>query len=129
METCQRCLAVGEDRRTIRMNCFYNMNELGLPFEQQVFFQTDHEKLVKKEDPVGLTINGTVLNLKAGTVTTEEPLTPQSFFALRVCKKCRGDWLEAMKAWFWDDKARLQARINELEAEIRSIKGEDSDVV
>jgi hypothetical protein len=111
------------------MNCFYNMNELGLPFEKQIFFQTDHEKLVKKDDPVGITINGSVLNLKAGTVTTEEPLTPHSFFALRVCKKCRGDWLEAMKAWFWDDKVRLQARINELEAEIRSIKGEDSDVL
>jgi hypothetical protein len=127
METCQRCLAVHEDMRTLRMNCFYNMNEMGLPFEQQVFFQTDHEKLVKKDDPVGITINGTVLNLKAGTVTTEEPLTPHSFFALRVCKRCRGDWLETITAWFRDDKVRLQARINELEAEVRDLRGETNE--
>jgi hypothetical protein len=127
METCQRCLAVHEDMRTLRMNCFYDMNEMGLPFEKQMFFQTDLEKLVKKDDPVGITINGTVLNLKAGTVTTEEPLTPQSFFALRVCKRCRGDWLEAIAAWFRDDKVRLQARINELEAEVRDLRGETNE--
>jgi hypothetical protein len=127
METCQRCLAAVEDMRTLRMNCFYDMNEMGLPFEKQMFFQTNLEKLVKKDDPVGITINGTVLNLKAGTVTTEEPLTPQSFFALRVCKRCRGDWLEAITAWFRDDKVRLQARINELEAEVRDLRGETNE--
>ena len=127
METCQRCFEVGEDRRTLRMSCFYNMSEMGLPFTQQVFFQTDHEKLVKKDDPVGITVNGSVLNLKAGTVTTEEPLTPHSFFTLRVCKKCRGDWLESISAWFKDEKVRLQSRINELEAQIRDMKGESNE--
>ena len=34
-ETCQRCGAVGEDRRTLWMACFYEMRETGLPFELQ----------------------------------------------------------------------------------------------
>lgn len=34
METCQRCKETDEDRRTLWMACFYEMNELGIPFEQ-----------------------------------------------------------------------------------------------
>lgn len=32
-EKCQKCGEEGEDRRTLWMACFYEMNELGLPFE------------------------------------------------------------------------------------------------
>lgn len=32
-ETCQRCHDIGEDRRTLWMACFYEMNELKVPFE------------------------------------------------------------------------------------------------
>lgn len=31
-EMCIRCKEVDEDRRTLWMACFYEMNELGLPF-------------------------------------------------------------------------------------------------
>ena len=31
-EKCQRCGEVGQDRRTINMECFYDMSELGIPF-------------------------------------------------------------------------------------------------
>lgn len=34
MEKCQRCGEDGEDRRTLWMACFYEMIELGLPFEK-----------------------------------------------------------------------------------------------
>lgn len=32
IETCVRCKEADEDRRTLWMACFYEMNELGLPF-------------------------------------------------------------------------------------------------
>lgn len=37
METCQRCGEDGQDRRTLHMSCFYQMEELGLPFEKMDF--------------------------------------------------------------------------------------------
>ncbi len=33
MEECQRCKDIDEDRRTLEMACFYNMNELDVPFK------------------------------------------------------------------------------------------------
>lgn len=38
-EACQRCHEVDEDRRTLEMACFYEMDELGLPFKHD-FIQT-----------------------------------------------------------------------------------------
>ena len=35
MEECQRCKEVGEDRRTLWMCCFYDMDEIGLPFKHE----------------------------------------------------------------------------------------------
>lgn len=34
-EACQRCGEVGLDRRTLQMACFYDMDEMGLPFTKQ----------------------------------------------------------------------------------------------
>jgi hypothetical protein len=48
MEECQRCHEVGEDRRTISMACFYDMDELGLPFKQELMkseLNDQHRKL------------------------------------------------------------------------------------
>lgn len=61
-EKCARCGEVDDDRRTLWMRCFYDMSELGLPFE---------------------------LCENAGL-----------FYALRVCKACRADWMRAIKNWF-----------------------------
>ncbi|CAB4128203.1 hypothetical protein UFOVP100_16 [uncultured Caudovirales phage] len=33
MEECQRCRDIDEDRRTLEMSCFYDMNELDVPFK------------------------------------------------------------------------------------------------
>lgn len=33
MEECQRCKDIDEDRRTLEMACFYDMNELDVPFK------------------------------------------------------------------------------------------------
>ena len=127
-EMCARCHEVGEDRRTLRMSCFVRMEEMGLPFEQQIVFNTDHSKVVRADEPVSISLqNGTSINITAGTVTTKEKLTPQGLYTLRVCKRCRGDWLDSIKEWFYDEKVKLQARINELEAELRAQRGESGD--
>lgn len=34
-EMCIRCKEIDEDRRTMWMACFYEMDELGLPFDQK----------------------------------------------------------------------------------------------
>jgi len=68
MEECVRCNEVDEDRRTLWMACFYQMNELELPFEKQI--------ITDKED------------------------RKHNFFTLRVCKRCRADWMEAIRDWF-----------------------------
>lgn len=41
MEECVRCKEVGEDRRTLLMRCFYEMGELGLPFEKVEIIEDD----------------------------------------------------------------------------------------
>ena len=61
VEECQRCLDVDEDRRTLRMACFYDMAELNLPL-----------KIDESEN----------------------------IYTLRVCKKCRADWMKAIEYWF-----------------------------
>ena len=103
MDKCAKCGNVGEDRRTLKMACFYEMNELGIPFDQEVLFSTDLEKLKQKSDPVtidGLSLRGTPIVLQSGSVTTKEELHPQQLYTLRVCKRCRADWMEAILEWF-----------------------------
>lgn len=74
MEKCQRCEETDEDRRTLWMSCFYDMNELGLPFKQ--------EELISSVN------HGDRLELG------------RSFYTLTVCKRCRADWMLAIKDWF-----------------------------
>ena len=62
-EICDKCKEVDEDRRTLWMACFYEMEELGVPFRQ-------------------ILIGGS------------------EFYTLRVCKRCRSDWMMAIKNWF-----------------------------
>ena len=59
MDKCIRCGEMDEDLRTLYMACFYDMNELNIPF-------TPRDKQ----------------------------------FTLRVCKPCRGDWMNAIQEWF-----------------------------
>ena len=100
-EKCQRCGEVGEDRRTLRMDCFYAMEELKLPFESETWFDApDTSKLKKAKDPLSLPLGDTKINITAGSVTTEGELIPKDFYILRVCKTCRALWMSAIQRWF-----------------------------
>lgn len=114
-EKCQKCGVVGTDRRTLHMACFYEMSELGIPFEK-----------------IGL--RGAVVERVDGT--EQRPWGPiprwsntahkredrdayvDPIFTLRGCKGCRGEWMQAIKAWFqappgdisrWNNDARYEA--------------------
>lgn len=121
-EQCQACLQWGEDRRTLRMACFYEMGELRmrdgrpLPFDEQVVLRAPPEAELRTAAPPTTirTSRGTVISLGAGTVTTDAELTPQALFTLRVCKACRARWMHAIAEWFsltrevaeaWEDQA------------------------
>ena len=100
-ERCERCGSIGSDRRTLHMACFYAMEELGVPFEREVLFWADMETLEKATEPVGIDLpGGKRLNIQSGTVRSREELHPQELYTLRVCKRCRSEWLAAIKEWF-----------------------------
>ena len=106
-EKCDRCGEIGEDRRTLWHACFYDMDELSIPFQKRVLFQAELEKLERAKDPVAIEVgNGRKINIGAGTVTTKGELTPHTLYTLRVCKECRGDWMAAIKQWFNERPAR-----------------------
>lgn len=100
-EKCDRCGSVGVDRRTLWHACFYAMEELSIPFREEVLFHADLETLTRSRPPVQIDLReGQKLTLQSGTVTSSGELTPHSFYTLLVCKRCRGNWLEAIKEWF-----------------------------
>ena len=87
-EKCDRCGILGHDRRTLWMACFYEMSELGVPFEK-----------------VG--IHGCVMAIDARFQSGRRPdsdelekATGRTFYTLRVCKGCRSEWMGAIKTWF-----------------------------
>jgi hypothetical protein len=43
VERCQRCHVVEDDTRIIKMGCFYEMDELGLPFKHKIIESKDSE--------------------------------------------------------------------------------------
>ncbi len=44
MEECQRCKEVDEDRRSLWMSCFYEMDELKMPFVHKFLKDADDSK-------------------------------------------------------------------------------------
>lgn len=101
-EKCARCGEIGEDRRTLWMACFYAMEELGVPFENQILFHADTKDLEKAKEPVGIEVGSRKekIILQSGTVRSKGELTPQALYTLRVCKECRADWMDAIKSWY-----------------------------
>jgi len=71
-EICQKCNAEEDDLRTLWMACFYDMDELQLPFK--------HETILEGE--IG------------------DRVTKHRFYTLRVCKECRARWMEMIRTWF-----------------------------
>jgi len=74
-ELCQRCKEEGDDRRTLWMACFYDMDELKIPF--------DKEAMLDKEQK-------NISNIPTG----------RTFYTLRVCKDCRSDWMRSILYWW-----------------------------
>lgn len=94
-ETCQRCGEKGHDRRTLWMACFYQMDEIGLPFKQ-VAIKGEYLEHVGDE-PSGL-LNVDIPKFER----TDGKIKQHNFYQLRVCKKCRSDWLMTIAKWFID---------------------------
>jgi hypothetical protein len=94
-EKCARCGLEGQDRRTLWMACFYEMRELGIPFDQVA---------VSVEPPRG-----------------EGSAYPVKIFTMRVCKGCRSEWMLAIKAWFQAPPGDVSKWNNDEKAAIRPL--------
>ena len=99
-ECCQRCGDDGPDLRTLHMACFYQMKELGLPFDEyrvigescpRIGTKTTQDKGMSRpwETPV--------YKKPTGRVGAKQP---HSYYTLRVCKDCRASWMDAIRDWF-----------------------------
>ena len=92
-EKCQRCGDEGEDRRTLWHSCFYEMNELKIPFAQV--------KVIGKAcAKIGTEPFEGFPGLEFPVYSELGDEVSHPFYQLRVCKSCRADWLSAIKEWF-----------------------------
>lgn len=99
-EKCQRCGETGEDRRTLWMACFYQMSELGLPFDEVQIRGTLTEKIGEEVSRFG--------NLPIfAEPASDAQRRNYKFYTLCVCKDCRASWMGAIGEWF---KAPLPVR-------------------
>jgi len=69
------------------MACFYDMDELKVPFEQYAIEGVARRKIDEKD----------VKGLPGWKKSVWAPI-----YTLRVCKRCRADWLGAIEKWFLD---------------------------
>lgn len=95
MEICQRCGDVGYDRRTLFMACFAEMGSLGVPFSKIRLHDAECLK-----DPQVLKLEPFQSEPEVDYKPTDGKLQDYDFYTLRVCKKCRGEWLDAIQKWF-----------------------------
>ena len=75
------------------MACYYAMNELDVPFTQVAVNGVYCEKI---GDEVLTSIKATIPKYAQ---PTGEPRNHQ-FYTLRVCKRCRAEWMGTIQAWF-----------------------------
>lgn len=99
-EKCMRCGEVGEDRRTLWMACFYEMEELGIPFEKAEKYHISESDL----EPIKPSSFLMHKYETKGTVGVH----PLQFYTLRVCKVCRAEWMQAIKDWFTNKPNRQE---------------------
>ncbi|MDE2095773.1 MAG: hypothetical protein KGL39_00830 [Patescibacteria group bacterium] len=93
-EKCERCGSLGEDRRTLWMACFYQMKELNIPFTEVQIHGQLCQKTGERELPT----------IHTSIPIYEEPTGENhnySFYKLRVCKRCRAEWLQAIRNWYF----------------------------
>lgn len=103
-ETCVRCGDVGEDRRTLRMACFYAMDELNVPFTEEKVVGQLYARTGTKDLWLGNEAELRAKGFRPHKVPeySEEPTgnLTASIFSLRVCKDCRGSWMRTIERWF-----------------------------
>jgi hypothetical protein len=104
-ERCVRCGREGPDLRTLKMSCFYAMDEdTEVPY-QEINILEARKYSAGEEIP-------TFLNEVCRVPTFEDKddngdiqtavilLLKSTAFTLRVCKTCRAEWMAAQRAWF-----------------------------
>jgi len=124
LEKCDRCGVLGVDRRTLWMACLYAMGELGLPFEQ-----VGLHGVVIRPSMIGRWGN---LEYPPMDDYNGPAASTRSFFLLRVCKGCRGAWMQAIQDWFRqapdsdcrynNDQREEQADMGALVAELEKLR-------
>ena len=96
VEKCARCGEEGEDRRTLWMACFYAMDELDMPLGQcaveGVYCEQTGTQVME--------IVGRTHTIPVFTPIADAEPRKHRLFTLRVCKRCRGDWMGAIEEWF-----------------------------
>ncbi len=96
MEKCVRCGKNGRDRRTLWMAALYDMGAKSVGIKAVPYIQRaikgicqvvsgkdQYNNNIWKDDP------------------DAKPDQTHLFFTLRVCKRCRTDWLVAQRDWFY----------------------------
>lgn len=98
---CQKCGKEGEDRRTLWMACFYQMNELNIPFTEKMINGTLYEKIGEKK--IKFSPNSTfehTVPVFDNKPYDEDDKYEYRFYTLWVCKSCRADWMGKIKEWY-----------------------------
>ena len=93
-DKCERCGNMGQDRRTLWMACFYQMNELSIPFKQ---IQLADAAFCNQTDSKPSSFPGPRTPVFE---PADDNRADRIFYILRVCKRCRGEWLAAQQAWY-----------------------------
>ena len=77
------------------MACFYAMDELDIPFAQEAVY--GHRRRVVRHERLAS------FNVLVPVFDEPDPDAENrhhSFFTLRVCKRCRSDWMHGIKRWY-----------------------------
>lgn len=101
-DRCQRCLEVGEDRRTLWMAASYAMEEFDIPFDPVILLEGRTEDLEISKDPTTIEVGEEKkkIVLESGLVRSKGELRPMRLYTLRVCKDCRADWMKVIEDWY-----------------------------
>jgi hypothetical protein len=98
-DKCQRCGEVGEDRRMLWMACFYEMGELGIPFEKRPAFTNREPREPGMAFPTTSVDERITFNARGDQVASGQ-YTHNEMYTLLVCKECRGSWMGHIRQWF-----------------------------
>lgn len=101
IEKCQKCGDPGPDLRLLWMACFYEMMELGIPLEKRpAFTNRDPGEPADFPPRSNIIAPGTNLKSRVGDVVPTGEYLFKEMYTLRVCKRCRSSWMEAIRQWF-----------------------------